>query len=88
MSDKYKNALRTIDSVCEDADNIVPNDAVDLPRTSRALYVGSTGDITVQLVNSVTSITLKNVVAGSLLPLRIKRVFATSTTATALIALL
>jgi hypothetical protein len=86
--DKFKNHLKTIDSVCENAFVIVPNDDNDLPNASRSIYVGSGGNLKVLLVNSNAPIVLKNVQDGSVLPLRIKKVFAIDTSADDLIALL
>ena len=69
------------------AEAVTPNDGTDLPRGCRALYVGGAGTIVVMLDKDSASVTLVGVVAGSVLPIRAKRVFATGTTATGLVAL-
>jgi hypothetical protein len=65
----------------ENAFAISPHDTNDLPFETRGLWVGSTGDITVDMAGIGTAITFAGVVAGSLLPLRVTRVYATATTA-------
>ena len=86
--DKFKNYPTNIDSVCDNAYPIVPNDNDDLTSATRAIFIGETGDLKIELVNSTEPVVLKNVAAGSVLPMRIKKVFGTETTATNLIALL
>ena len=65
---------------------VVPNDGVDLTNTSRALYVGGGGDVKVDMYGSGT-VTFVGVSAGSLLPVRVDRVYSTGTTATSIVAL-
>ena len=71
--------------VYNDAAAITPSDTVDLPRLTDALWVGGAGIVVAVLQNGRT--VNFTTVAGSLLPLRVKRVNATSTTATLLNAL-
>ena len=63
---------------------VVASDVYDLPEITRAVYVGITGDVTVLFARdaSETPITFKDWPAGKELPLRVKRVMATGTTAT------
>ena len=51
-----------------------------------AIYVGGAGDI-VGVLEDGSAVTFAGAVAGSVLPLRLKRVNSTSTTATDLVAL-
>ncbi len=82
MTDKFKRATKTIDSVAESSFDITPDDAVDLPTVTRSVYVGTGGNLTCTLVNDDTPVTFFNVVSGSILPFRLKAVKATGTTAT------
>jgi hypothetical protein len=68
---------------------VVPDDGLDLPTTARALWIGGGGNLTVILRNSTTPITLLNVAGSTNLPLPLytKRVLASGTTATSIIAL-
>ena len=66
---------------------ITPNDGVDLPLSvCRALYVGSGGNISIVDLSG-TTVVFTGLADGSILPVQTARVNATSTTATALIAL-
>lgn len=65
---------------------VTPNDGADLADTSRALYIGGAGDVKVDMLGSGT-VTFVGVAAGTVLPLRADRVYATGTTATSIVAL-
>jgi hypothetical protein len=68
-----------------DAAAITPSNTVDLPRPSDAINVGAAGTLAAVLqTNQVVTLT---VTAGAVLPLRVRRVNATGTTATGLVAL-
>ena len=63
---------------------VTPSDSVVIPMT-RALYVGVGGNIRVTDIND--NVTYANVPSGSILPVQVSRVFATSTTASSIVAL-
>lgn len=63
------------------------SNTVDLPFTSRALYVGTGGNITVYAANSTTPVVFTNVGTGTILPVAVSRVLATGTTASNIVAL-
>ena len=65
---------------------VTPNDGADLTDTTRALYVGAAGDVKVDMYGSGT-VTFVGVTAGSVLPVRVDRVYSTGTTATSIVAL-
>ena len=81
-----KTYERTITSPPEHAFAVTPSDTVDIDASSRALYVGGAGNLAVIMVGGET-VTLTAVPAGMLLPLRVDRVLAIGTTATAIVAL-
>lgn len=64
---------------------ITPSDTVDLPMNTSRIYVGVSGHIT-YLDRSGTSRVMKNAVQGSVVHGDFKRVMATGTTATDLLA--
>lgn len=67
---------------------ITPNDSVELPAHTRAIYVGGAGTLIVDMSDdAAANITFLAVPAGTTLPLRVRRVHATGTTATSLVAL-
>jgi hypothetical protein len=66
---------------------VTPNDTTNLPASpASAIWVGGTGNLTVDMYNGAT-ITFSAVPAGTLLLIRVKRVRATLTTATLIVAL-
>jgi hypothetical protein len=70
-----------------DAQAVVTNDLTALPNGACvALYIGVAGNVKIKTAQN-TDITFVGLAAGSLLPVRVKQVFATGTTATNIIAL-
>ena len=70
----------------EHAAAVTPHDSNDLTETTRALWVGGAGNISVIMEGGET-VTFVGVAAGTLLPVRVTRVRSTSTTATDILAL-
>jgi hypothetical protein len=65
---------------------IVPSDTVDLPSPTRGIWVGGGGNLAVILAGDTVAITLTAVPIGRL-ELAARRVMATNTTATLMVAL-
>lgn len=65
---------------------ITPDDATELSEITRAIYIGTAGDITLTLVSN-TELLFKNIPSGTILPVRARRIKATGTTATDLLGL-
>lgn len=65
---------------------IVPDDTDPLPHVTRGILVNGAGDMAVTDAGGNTT-TITDIVAGSLLPIQVVKVFATGTTATDLFAL-
>ena len=86
MSDKFSKYHGGLESPAERAFAITPNDSADLSVFPRAIYVGGAGNVKVTTLGGDT-VTLNGAVAGSILPVRVVRVFSTGTTATNLIGL-
>ncbi|WP_105428729.1 hypothetical protein [Neorhizobium sp. T6_25] len=86
MPDRFANTQASLSGPAASGFAITPSDSTDLPETTRALYVGTGGHLSVRMLSGET-LTLSNVPAGGLLPLRVIRVFATGTTAVAIAGL-
>ncbi len=86
MADDFLTHETSLTSPAVGADLIVPNDTVALPKSTRAIYVGSAGNLRVQFVSGDV-VTLSNVQAGVIYPLRAALVLATGTTAGGLLGL-
>lgn len=84
-----KRALWTRDYQAQPAQDgvaVTPSDSTDLTTAARALYVGGTGDVTI-ITPAGNTVTYSSVPVG-VLPVAAKRVKATGTTATNIVAML
>ena len=84
MPDIFEDRSSGLESPGFDAASVTPSDSTDLPVTSRALYVGTTGDLRVTTAAG-SVVTFVNVPEG-LLPMRVARVHAAGTTAADILA--
>lgn len=84
MSDPFETFALAPDSPATNAAAVVPHDVNALAVPSRALWVGSAGDLVVTMLGGQT-VTLAG--ASGLLPIRVRQVRATGTTAAAIVAL-
>lgn len=66
---------------------VTPDNTTKLATNSRALYIGTGGDVTVLMVEGAT-VTFTAVPSGTTLPICIQRVNSTGTTATNIVALI
>jgi hypothetical protein len=81
MSDTFEGLATGMASPANSAAEITPNDTTDLSTFSRAVYVGGAGNLRVTMLGGQT-VTFSNVAAGTMLPIRVSRIWATGTTAT------
>jgi hypothetical protein len=83
--DKFQGYQAGLESPPSSGIAVTPDDGTDLTVVSRGLWVGGVGDVTVIFIGDTVSVTLKDV--QGLLPGRIRRILATGTTATDIVAL-
>jgi hypothetical protein len=86
MSDDFKKHASGITAPASHAVAITPSDSLPLTHSTRAIYVGSAGDLRIAMVSG-DIVTLRAVAAGAVYPLRAAQVLATGTTAGNLIGL-
>ena len=84
--DRYEDFARSLIAPAEDGAAVVPSDGADLAQVTRAIYVGQGGTLAVQLASGA-QVALNGVPGGTLLPLRVRRVRSTGTTASGIVAL-
>jgi len=83
MTDTFKNHLAGLRDPIESATEVTPDDSTDLSVVSRAIYVGVPGNLRVTLLDQ----SIVNFDAGQgWHPIRVSRVWATGTTASAIVA--
>lgn len=83
MTDPFKNHAAGMSDPIGSATAIIPDDTTDLPVATRAVYVGSGGNLRVTLVSG-DIVSFQNISAGWH-PLRAQRVWATGSTASNLV---
>lgn len=83
---RYSGRSDAISAPAQRGFAVTPNDAADLAAETRGLWVGGSGDLVLVLASG-DEVTLAGAVGGSVLPLRIRRIKATGTTATQLVGL-
>lgn len=66
---------------------VTPSDSANLAEVSRALWVGGAGNIAILADEDSVAVLISGVPAGTVLPIRARRVNSTNTTATLIVAL-
>jgi hypothetical protein len=92
MPDPFEHHADAVIAPARSAINVVPSDTTDYLSdvgqvVPKGLYVGGAGTVRVRLVDDVTTVDFVAVTAGTLLPVRPRRILATGTTATNIVAL-
>lgn len=67
-------------------DDLTPNDTTNFTKVYRGFYVGGSGNIKIRTFGD-NDVTLNNIAVGVPIPIKIKRVFSTGTTATNIVGL-
>lgn len=86
MADLFSNATPTLTSPAMDGEMVTPSDAASLQQVTRAVYVGNGGTLAAEMASGA-QVSLANVPGGALLPLRLRAIRSTGTTASGLVAL-
>lgn len=84
--DQFKDFPTTLTSPATNAAAITPSDTALMGDVSRAVYIGQTGDLSVEM-QSGQIVTFQNVQGGSILALRTLKIRQTGTTAVGIVAL-
>ncbi|MEY4722116.1 MAG: hypothetical protein RIQ46_1841 [Pseudomonadota bacterium] len=66
---------------------VTPSDSGELAVVTKALYVGTGGDLVIMPVDGTDPVTFRNLPDGGMLDVRVRAVRATGTTATDLVGL-
>lgn len=85
MSDPFDGATTGLESPALHLAPVVPNDAADLATACRALAVTQSGQVQITTITGQTGTIF--VAAGVPFPIRVRRVWASGTTASEIVAL-
>jgi hypothetical protein len=85
--DDFSSLPQGINGPASKAVPITPSDGADIAVATRGIYVGGGGDLRVDMQGGGPPLTFVGVAAGTILPIRVSRVYNTGTTATNLIGL-
>lgn len=76
-----------LDAPAESAAAVSPSDSTELTNVSRALWIGAgSGGLHVLMADG-SEVTFAGIPVGTLLPIRVRKVFNASTTASSIVAL-
>lgn len=89
MSTEYENQgfPEQLDFPANSAFVITPNDSEDLEHNTRGIYIGTAGNLKVDMLSDGVAITFHNLIAGVVYPYRVSHVYSGGTTADNLIGL-
>lgn len=85
--DPFANSGNSLTAPAADCFAITPDDANPLPRATKAVYIGTGGNLVVRLVESETDIAFVNVLSGTILDIRVAQVRQAGTTAADIVGL-
>lgn len=87
FEDPFENSTNSLIAPSSDCFAITPDDSQDLSKATKAVYVGTSGDLVVRTIGSGSDVAFRNVIGGSILDIRVRAVRATGTTASDIVGL-
>jgi hypothetical protein len=81
------SGVTTLTQAIARAAAVTPSDSADLAEPSQALWIGGAGAVSVDLVDGGSAVVFAGIAAGTLVPIRAKRVRSTGTTATSIVSI-
>ncbi|QFT75973.1 hypothetical protein [Erythrobacter sp. THAF29] len=85
--DPFESASDSLVTPARDCFPVAASDTADLPQATKAIYIGTGGDITLRTVAGEQDVVFRNVVSGSILDVRVKAIRATGTDASDIVGL-
>lgn len=85
--DNFGSSSDSLIAPANDAFEITPDDVQDLEAVTKAIYIGTGGDVVVRLLEGSSDITFANLQDGSILDVRLVALRATGTTASDIVGL-
>lgn len=87
FQDKFDTVADSLIAPAMDCFAINPDDSADISQATKAIYVGTGGDIVLRAIDSTSDVTFRNVIGGSILDVRVRAIRATGTTAADIVGL-
>lgn len=87
FKDSFADTSNSVVAPAADCFEIVPDDTSDLTKATKAVFIGTGGDLVARSVNGTQDVTFRNLADGSILDVRLRAVRLTGTTASNLIGL-
>lgn len=85
--DPFDSVTDSLISPARNAFPILPSDTAELADATKALYVGTGGDLKVKLIDAAADVTFVNVPSGSVIAIRVAAVRVNGTTAADIVGL-
>jgi hypothetical protein len=85
--DRYERNAQSVSAPASACFPITPSDTLELSETTKAIYVGIGGSVTLRATGSTADVTFVGVPAGCILPVRADIVRLAGTTASGLVGL-
>jgi hypothetical protein len=85
--DTFEPALDSLIAPARNAFSVTPHDTAALASLPKAIYIGTSGNITLRAIDSTQDVVFFNVPSGSIIDVRAKFIRATGTTAANMIGL-
>ena len=87
QKDNFQRSSDSLISPAQSCFNITPDDVQELEQVTKAIYVGTGGDIALRAVDNTSDVTFRNVAEGAILDIRVSAVRANGTTAADIVGL-
>jgi len=86
--DPFENSVDSLIAPAKDAFDIVPSDSGQLATITKAIYVGTGGDIVLRAIDGQADVRFVAVGSGAILPIRVSAVRLSGTTASNIVGLI
>lgn len=87
MPDEFAGYRKSLDAPADRAVAVTPDNSNDLADPTRGIWVGGAGNLNVDMLGDGSTVLFSGIQAGTLLPIRVRRIRSTNTTATLIVAL-
>ena len=87
LNDPFANTIESVVTPAADCFPITPSDTDDLAKATKAIFVGTGGDVVLRSVSGAADVTFRNLPDGSILDVRVRAIRASGTSAANIVGL-